>query len=88
MEVGSYVLSNKGHDKQRLYVVVKIEGEFAYLVDGKYRLLECPKKKRLKHLTDLHDKNLEIKAKLKEKKLYDFEIKTILKNFDSKLHKN
>ena len=88
MEVGSLVISNKGHDKNRLYVVVKIENEFAYLVDGKYRLLENPKKKRLKHLVDLHEKNFELITKLNNKKLYDFEIKTMLKKFDSKLHKN
>jgi len=88
MEVGSFVLSNKGHDKERLYVVVKIDKEFAYLVDGKYRLLENPKKKRLKHIKDLHQKSCDLIAKLNEKKLYDFEIKTVLQNFDSKLHKN
>lgn len=47
---GSIVKSMAGHDKDRFYVVVKLEGDFAYIADGKVRKLENPKKKRLKHL--------------------------------------
>ncbi len=47
---GSVVKSIAGHDSDRFYVVVKLEGDFAYIADGKVRKLESPKKKRLKHL--------------------------------------
>ena len=47
---GSIVKSMAGHDSGRFYVVVKLEGGFAYIADGKVRKLESPKKKRLKHL--------------------------------------
>ena len=46
----SIVKSMAGHDKDRFYVVVRLEGDFAYIADGKVRKLESPKKKRLKHL--------------------------------------
>ena len=33
-----------------MYIVIKEEGDFAYLADGRIRTLENPKKKRKKHL--------------------------------------
>ena len=82
LEVGSIVLSRKGHDKDREYLIVSIDGDFAYCVDGKYRTLLTPKKKRIKHL-----KNTFVKYTEKDiSKLYDYEIATYLKNLDI-LHK-
>ena len=43
-------ISLAGHDKGRAYVVLKTDGSFAYLADGKIRKLANPKKKSLKHL--------------------------------------
>ena len=81
LQKGSVVTSTKGHDKNRLFVVAKIEGDFAWLIDGTYRKWENLKKKRLKHTQQLKgsfEKDVET-AK-------DFEIATFLKNL-SKLHK-
>jgi len=80
-EILSIVESKKGHDIGRLYIVTKIEGEFAYVCDGKYRLITNPKKKRLIHLRDLHIKFTQDKQ-LKD--LQDFEIKTFLKGISHK----
>ena len=44
---GSVVCSLSGHDKGRMYLVVKLDGDFAYVVDGKFRLKDNPKKKRI-----------------------------------------
>ena len=44
------VLSLAGHDKGRLFLVVKDEGNFLYLADGKGRKLATPKRKSKKHL--------------------------------------
>jgi ribosomal protein L14E/L6E/L27E len=44
------VLSLAGHDMGRLFYVVKTEGDFAWLADGKERKLDAPKRKRLKHV--------------------------------------
>lgn len=77
----SIVESIKGHDVGRIYVVVKIEGEFAYLCDGDYRTFDNPKKKRIKHLKDCYE---EIKTDKNLDDLYDFEIKTMLKSFKNK----
>lgn len=48
--VGSVCLSVAGHDKGRAFVVVAIESDFAYLVNGKDRKKQKPKKKKIKHL--------------------------------------
>lgn len=53
-DVGFIARSNAGHDKKRYYVIVALEGEFAFIVDGKERRLARPKKKNLKHLSVTH----------------------------------
>ena len=78
IDQGCIVSSLKGHDTGRIYVVVKVDGEFALVVDGKYRLLQNPKKKRIKHLHDLHENYENFGKKLESNKLYDFEIQKIL----------
>lgn len=50
-KVGQVVVSRMGHDKQRVYLIVAVLGEdFVLCADGKYRTLDNPKQKRLKHL--------------------------------------
>lgn len=50
IEKGSVVRSIAGHDADRFYVVLEMEGDFAFIADGKERKLEKPKRKRKKHL--------------------------------------
>ena len=78
IEQGCIVSSLKGHDTGRVYVVVKVDGEFALVVDGNYRPLQNPKKKRIKHLHDLHASFTDYEKKFSAGKLYDFEIKKFL----------
>lgn len=52
---GSIVKSAFGRDKDRYFVVIKIEGDFVFLVDGKVRKLLSPKKKRIKHIIKTND---------------------------------
>jgi len=47
---GTVVKSIAGHDKNRFYLVLAREGDFALIADGAVRKLSAPKKKRLKHL--------------------------------------
>lgn len=48
---GMIVKSNAGHDKERFYLVVRLENGFAYIVDGKRRKLARPKRKSVSHLS-------------------------------------
>lgn len=47
---GMIVRSAAGRDKGKFMVIVSIEGDFAYIADGRERKLDKPKKKRLKHI--------------------------------------
>lgn len=48
--IGSFAKSKAGHDKDHIYIIVKEEKEYVYLVDGKTKTLEHPKKKKHKHI--------------------------------------
>lgn len=48
--VGMFAISKAGHDKDQMYVIIKEEGDFFYLADGRLKGLEKPKKKRKKHI--------------------------------------
>ncbi|MDR2074146.1 MAG: hypothetical protein LBP36_02125 [Oscillospiraceae bacterium] len=47
---GSVVRSAAGHDRGDFQLVISVEGEFAWVCDGKHRPLEKLKKKKRKHL--------------------------------------
>lgn len=48
--VGDLVVSTAGRDKGKTFLIVKIDNEYAYLVNGKERKTCKPKKKKLKHI--------------------------------------
>jgi len=48
--IGQIVISKAGRDKGDMFIVYNIEGDYLYLVDGKTRPLENPKKKKRMHI--------------------------------------
>ena len=50
MSPGQIVFSKQGRDKGRVMVIITVDGEYAYLVDGCTRRLVKPKKKKAKHI--------------------------------------
>ena len=44
-EFGMLAWSRAGHDKDKLYVIIKTEGEYVYLSDGRLKPVERPKKR-------------------------------------------
>ncbi len=50
MQVGDIVVATKGKEKNDIFVVVKIEGGFAYIANGKRVSVFKPKKKNEKHI--------------------------------------
>lgn len=79
--LGMFAVSMAGHDKGRMYLIVKEEGDSVYLVDGKLRMLENPKKKKKKHLQIVKkDIDQMLMQKLISKQtLYNEEIKHAIK---------
>lgn len=48
--VGMFARSMAGHDKNRLYIIIREESEYVYLSEGNLRTVEKPKKKKKKHI--------------------------------------
>ncbi len=67
---GTVVASKAGHDKGSFFVVVRIENDYAYIADGRRRLISEPKQKKLIHLaftnTVLSEQELNDDSKLSE----------------------
>ncbi len=60
---GDLVYSRRGRDKGFLMAVIREDKDFVYVVDGKKRRLENPKRKNPRHLTFLSDSINEEKMK-------------------------
>ena len=47
---GDVVISTAGRDKEKIFLVVKVDDKFVYLIDGRTRKVVAPKKKSIKHV--------------------------------------
>ena len=83
LQIGNVAISKAGHDKGSRYLIVKIEKDFAYLVDGKLRKLDKPKKKNIKHIQNLYIDDNSIKDKIVNG-ISDEEIKYFVKTLGGK----
>ena len=52
--IGKLAKSKAGHDKDQFYFIIQEDKEFVYLVDGKIKKVENPKKKKKKHIQIIH----------------------------------
>ncbi|QNO14768.1 RNA-binding protein [Alkalicella caledoniensis] len=50
VQIGNLVRSKKGRDKDKLYVILELQGDRVTLVDGKFRTIKKPKQKNVKHI--------------------------------------
>ena len=74
IQAGSLVYSKAGREKAKLLLVLRTEGEYAYVADGDLRKVENPKKKKLKHLQKTNTK-----ADISEPE--NFEVRNILAEY-------
>ena len=58
VKTGDLVKSLAGRDKEKFFLVVKVEMNFAFIVDGKVRKTNNLKKKNLKHLEKIQTEAL------------------------------
>lgn len=79
--IGEFAKSKAGRDKDHLYIIVEEKEGYVYLVDGIYKLLEKPKKKKKKHIQLAYNKiDRNIKEKLKNNlAVQNEEIKRVIK---------
>ena len=70
--IGMIVRAKAGRDKNSFFITTSMEGDTGYIVNGKQRPLEKPKKKKLKHLAATntvvqdYDTNRKVKRILSE----------------------
>ena len=77
---GMLAISKDGHDKVCRYVVLNIEGNKAYVVNGENRSIDRPKEKKLKHLQPVNKVPEILQEKLTQGKQWtNEEIKRALK---------
>lgn len=50
IKTGMTAWSLAGHDQGKLYIIIRCEGEYVWLVDGICHKMENPKKKNRKHI--------------------------------------
>ena len=48
--IGMMAKSLAGHDKGKIYLIAGVDETYVYLVDGKYRTMNRPKRKKIKHV--------------------------------------
>ena len=83
---GFLASSKAGHDKDKVYVIIKEDAEYVWLADGHLKSVSNPKKKSKKHIQIIKyfnsNNNEEIQSKLLEgKDVSDLEIMMVLKKY-------
>ncbi len=61
--VGCFAKSLAGHDKDKVYVIVRVDQSYIYLADGSNKCIANPKRKKCKHVQQTGIKNKEIAEK-------------------------
>ena len=80
---GFLASSKAGHDKDKVYIIIKEDTEYVWLADGKLKTVDQPKKKRKKHIQIIrYFNNEEMQSKLLEgREVSDLEIVMVLKKY-------
>mgnify|MGYP002530181303 CR=1 FL=1 len=78
--IGTIIKSIAGHDQNNFFVILNVENEYVYLVDGKTRTLNKPKKKKLKHIQVVGKVSETFVELLNNNRLLDSHIRTIIRN--------
>jgi ribosomal protein L14E/L6E/L27E len=77
--IGGYVVSTAGHDSGKYYVIFQKDSEYVYLVDGRIRTIDRPKKKKIMHVRMLDQLNQILVDKVIDKSVKNEEIKRAIK---------
>jgi ribosomal protein L14E/L6E/L27E len=85
MEKGQIVYSKAGRDKQEIFIIFDILDDFVFLVNGKSRKIDKPKKKKIKHIQKTNYISQIIKEKIKDNLLIlDSDLRKEILNYQKK----
>ena len=84
--IGNLAVSLAGHDKGQIYLIIREDGEYVYLCDGRLKTTEQSKRKNRKHIQIIkRGVDQELAARLaKGESVRDEEIKRMIKLYESK----
>ena len=86
---GQLVRSKAGRDKGQLFYVIDTDEQYVYLVDGKSRKLEKPKRKKRKHVEQVPRTESRIAEKIRNgEKVLNSELRKELASFGQKQSQN
>ena len=79
LSVGAVVCATAGRERGEIFLILKENEDYAYLINGKSRTIENPKKKNKKHLHLLcKSENVELDLN----SLTDAQVKNFLSNYN------
>lgn len=78
-KAGDFVKAKAGRDKGKIYVIIRLDEEYLYLVDGKYKTIDNPKKKKIKHTCYIEDTSLDLSQKIQNNNVRNEDIKREIK---------
>ncbi|MDR3239812.1 MAG: KOW domain-containing RNA-binding protein [Clostridiales bacterium] len=80
--IGGIVISKRGRDKGKSFVIVALEDAYVWLVDGQLRRIAKPKKKKTMHVQITNTVSGEIQAEvLRGGCLLDADFRKVLSRF-------
>ena len=86
MKVGEVVISISGRDMGEWYIVADVQNEYVYLIDGKNKPIDKPKKKKIKHIVRANYFAVKIAQKIASKNyLQNAEVRKALKFFKNNI---
>lgn len=65
-EAGLLAVSTAGHDRGQIYVIIREEGPYVYLSDGKIKSVDKCKKKNRRHIQIIRHQAVDIVQKLEK----------------------
>ena len=77
--IGCFFVATAGHDSGKCYVIFEMDSEYVYLVDGRIRTLERPKKKKRIHIRLLSELDSSLAVKVQNKTVKNEDIKRAIK---------
>ena len=79
--IGRFAISDAGHDRERIYLIVGEDDKYLYLTDGKFHPIDRLKKKNKKHAQVLNKMAEEpILSRLNiNDRIFDHEVKYAIK---------
>ena len=81
VSIGGIVISKRGRDKSRPFIIVGMDEGFLYLADGALRKLTKPKRKKIMHVQITESISVEIAERLEAASLNDADLRKVLLRF-------